>query len=391
MSTYSYGISFPTRLLFGEGQFTRIGIEAAKLGQNAFVMIDPFLKGSPVEAALDQSLKTAKIAATKWYDIVPNPRAKTCDKAAALAKEQASDFIIAVGGGSTIDAAKAVALVVVHGENSWDYTARAGTDFLQPTTPGLPLIAVSTAAGTGAEVTPFAVLSNQERKLKATIINEVCYPSVAIVDPSLHVSKPAPLTASTGVDTFLHAFEGYIGKNANGWSDTFSLRAIELFAQNIRTACAEPQNMAARTKMAESCYLAGITLASIGVGIPHALGQALGALKDTPHGASCAACAVPTIRWTLPDASERMARVATMFDTNLVGMDTKAQAEKLPDLLTKLFVDIGLDASFGSLGLTMGEADKLVDVAFTNYGQDINCSIKDADRDAIMNIVKNSL
>jgi len=386
-----YNVSFPSQLKFGAGSFGETGLSAAALGSNAFVMLDPFLKGSALEDRLDEQLKTTKVRATKWYDIVPNPRAATCDAAAAEAINQQCDLVIAIGGGSTIDAAKAVALVAVHGGTAWDYTARSDAACLAPTTPGLPLVAVSTAAGTGAEVTPFAVLSNQGLKLKATIINPVCYPDVAIVDPSLHVTKPRALTASTGVDTFLHAFEGYIGNRANGWTDTFALRAIELFAQNIRTACNDGVNLEARTRMAESCYLAGIALANIGVGIPHAIGQALGALKDTPHGESCAACAISTIQWTHPAAEERLARVATILDPSLARFDTSSQAETLPDALSGIFTDIGLTSTFGSLGLQKTEVDRLVDIAFANYGQDIACSVKEADRYSIRSIVIDSL
>jgi alcohol dehydrogenase class IV len=386
-----YNVEMPTRIIFGDGVFGEVGVYVSRLGANAFVMLDPFLKSSPVEDRLVAQLQAKAIRHTIWYDIVANPRAQTCDRAAALAKEKGCDSIVAVGGGSAIDAAKAVALVAVHGGNSWDYTTRAGADVRAASAPGLPLLAVPTTAGTGSEVTPFAVLSNRDLKLKAAIINRVCFPAYALIDPTLHLTKPRNLTASTGIDTFNHAFEGFIGNQANTWSDLFAVRAMELVAQNLRKACTEGRNLGARRRMAEACYLAGMTLANVGVGIPHALGQALGALKDTPHGESCAACVIPTISWTLPDCQEKLAQVATIFDPGLAESRKDRSAAMLPALLRNFFNDIGLKSSFKSLGLDLSEVDQLVAIAFTNYGQDIACSAKPADSADIRRIVMDCL
>ena len=385
-----YVAEVPTRIVFGDGIFAEVGLYASQLGANAFVMLDPFLKSSPLEASLVAQLQAKAIRHTMFYDIVPNPRAQTCDRAAALAKEKRCDFIVAVGGGSAIDAAKAVALVAVHGGESWDYTARAGADVRSPSTPGLPLLAVPTTAGTGSEVTPFAVLSNRNLKLKASIINRVCFPTYALIDPTLHLTKPRNLTASTGIDTFLHAFEGFVGNRANTFTDLFAVKAMELVAQNLREACTEGLNLGYRRRMAEASYLAGIALANIGVGIPHALGQALAALKDTAHGESCAACLIPTISWTLPDCVEKLAQVSTIFDPGLAESPKDRSAAMLPSLLRNFFDDIGLKSSFKSLGLDLSEVDQLVELAFTNNGQDIACSVKPATPADIRRIVLDS-
>ena len=386
-----YVVDLPTRLSFGVGAFDAVGAEVGRFGRRAFVMLDPFLKGSPLEERMGRQLAEAGVKASKWYDIVPNPRAASCDAAAAEAVRSGCDVVLAVGGGSTIDAAKAVALVAVHGGEAWDYTTRAGVEHRDPKLPGLPIVAVPTSAGTGAEVTPFAVLSRPDLKLKATIKNPGCAPVVAIVDPALHVSKPPHLTASTGVDTFLHAFEGFLGSQSNGWTETVGLRAMQLFAIHIRTACREGSNLAARAGMAEACYLAGLSLASIGVGIPHSLGQALGALKDAPHGEACAAFLVPTVRWTLPAGAEKLALVATIFDNGLRSHSVGQQAEALPALLDKLLSDIGLTSGAGTLGLSPSEVGDLVDVAFANYWRGIERWIRPGYRSDILELAKASL
>ena len=386
-----YVIDLPTRLSFGVGTFDAVGAEVARFGRRAFVLLDPFLKGSPLEDRLDRHLSSAVVTATKWYDIVPNPRATTCDAAAARAVASGCDVVIAVGGGSCIDTAKAVALVAVHGGAAWDYTARAGVEHRDPKTPGLPIIAIPTSAGTGAEVTPFAVLSRPDLKLKATIKNPGCAPALALVDPTLHISKPPRLTAGTGVDTFLHAFEGYLGSQSNGWTETVGLRAMQLFATHIRTACRYGSDLAARTGMAEACYLAGLSLASIGVGVPHSLGQALGALKDVPHGEACAAFLVPTVRWTLPAGEEKLAVVARIFENSLSTLPVERQAEALPALLDDLLTNIGLPPGARELGLSASEVGDLVDVAFANYWRGIERWIKPGNRAEMLELVRASL
>ncbi|MFB2551931.1 iron-containing alcohol dehydrogenase family protein [Ensifer soli] len=365
----TYQITLPTKVFFGPGERRRLSEEAGRIGGRAFVMVDPFLKETPVERGVLASLSQAGVSASLWHDIVPNPRAGTCDRAAAELVEAGATMIVALGGGSTMDAAKAVALVAANGGTSWDYTARAGAQVRQPERRGIPLIAIPTNAGTGAEITPFAVLSHPDLHLKATIIHPFCFPDVALIDPDLHRTKPRRLTASTGVDTFLHAFEGYIGTRPSGWTDLFSLRAMELTAEWLPRACDDGADIEARTRMAEACYMAGITLGAIGVGIPHALGQALGALKDTPHGESCAAFLVETVRWTHPVAADRLATVAGFFG----GGD-------LAGRLSGFFDRIGLDARLSRLGLARDETGRLLDIAEANYGFDIACSRKPAGR-----------
>lgn len=383
----TYQIALPTRVRFGPGSITALSQEAAGLGQRAFLIVDPFLKGSSLENAIVDDLAAVGVQTLPWHDIVPNPRAATCDAAAARALQWQADIVIAIGGGSTIDAAKAVSLAVTNGGPVWDFTTRTDAAVRQPEQRGLPLIAVPTNAGTGAEITPFAVLSNPDLRLKATIIHPFCYPDVALVDPALHLSKPPRLTASTGIDTFLHAFEGFIGTRPNSWTDLFSIRALELVADHLPAACADPSNIEARIRMAEACYMAGVTLGNIGVGIPHALGQALGALKDTPHGESCAAFLVSTVHWTLPQAEERLARVASIFRPDLASLAQSRQAEALPEVLEAFFASVGLSGGLGTLGLEPGEVEALVDVAMKNYGQDVACSLRPAGPDDLRSIV----
>jgi len=387
----AFDIDFPVEVHLGQGTFGQVGQRAAKFGKTALVVMDPFYEGSTIAAALLQTLTDSGVRTLEWYDVVPNPRFQTCDKAAAIARTEGCDLIVGLGGGSALDTAKAVSLVAVHGGSSWEYTSRKDAEVRHPTEPGLPMILIPTTAGTGSEVTPFAVLSDRERGLKATIVNkDAAWPKVAIVDPVLHLTKPESLTASTGVDTFLHAFEGYIGRHATPWTDHLGEAGMRLFFENIEKACKNGSDIEARSNMALSCCYSGMSLSSIGISIPHSLGQALGAMKDTPHGESCAACSIPVIEWSLPFCEDRFARVAEIMDPALKGTKSE-KAAKFPEMLRSLYDRVGLTQTFGSLGLTDTEVETLADIAYRNYGSELTCSVKEPSRDEVVQLIRASL
>ena len=386
-----FDIDFPVEVLFGQGAFEQAGERVSKIGSKAFVIMDPFYQGTSTAQAILDSLASVGVMTLEWYDVVPNPRFQTCDLAAEVAKTNNCDVIVGLGGGSALDTAKAVSLVAKYGGSSWEYTSRKDADVREPTEPGIPMVLIPTTAGTGSEVTPYSVLSDRERGLKATIVNkDAAWPTVAIVDPTLHLSKPAGLTASTGVDTFLHAFEGYIGCHATPWTDMLGEAGMKLFFQSIEAACLNGRDMNARRDMALACCYSGMSLASIGISIPHSLGQALGAMKDTPHGESCAACCIPVIEWSLPFCEERFAKVVELMDPTVTGA-TASKAASLPDLLKGLYEKIGLTHTFGTLGLAENEIETLADIAYRNYGYELTCSVREPSREDVVQLIRASL
>lgn len=384
----SFQYQFPTQLRVGNGKRKELGALAATYGTKAFAVFDPFLNNSTVQKEMLDDLRQNGIESVVFSEIIPNPRNTSIDYGAELCRSTGCQLVIAVGGGSAIDTAKAIALTAALGGNCWNYTERQGEPVTRPDRPGLPLIAIPTTAGTGTEATQFAVINNPEQVRKCTIITPLIYPCVSIIDPELMISIPPQLTALTGIDTFAHAFEAYICKGQNEFSDALALYAMELFAKSIRRAVQDGSDLEARGMMAMSCALAGAAFSNAGVCLPHAMGQPLSAFTDAPHGGTLAACIPQVIEWTIPYAEERLARVAEILDADAVSGKTQAQkAAALPELMDKLYADLDVHVSFSGYGLKEEDVDAFVDLCFTAYKQDMEAHPKPVTRQDVYDLV----
>lgn len=384
----SFQYQFPTQLRVGNGKRKELGALAATYGTKTFAVFDPFLNDSTVQKEMLDNLSENGIESVVFSEIVPNPRNTSIDRGAELCRSAGCQLVIAVGGGSAIDTAKAIALTAALGGNCWDYTERQGEPVTRPDRPGLPLIAIPTTAGTGTEATQFAVINNPEQVRKCTIITPLIYPCVSIIDPELMISIPPQLTALTGIDTFAHAFEAYICKGQNEFSDALALYAMELFAKSIRSAVQDGSDLEARGMMAMSCALAGAAFSNAGVCLPHAMGQPLSAFTDAPHGGTLAACIPQVIEWTIPYAEERLARVAEILDADAVSGKTQAQkAAALPELMDKLYADLDVHVSFSGYGLKEEDVDVFVNLCFTAYKQDMDAHPKPVTRQDVYDLV----
>lgn len=385
----NFNFSFPTAIKFGVGRSKEIGETTAQHGKTAFVVMDPFLKGSKTAAEILEDLHANGVKTVEYYEVVPNPRNTSIDAGAALCVEKKCDVVVVIGGGSAIDTAKAIALVAKHGGNCWEYTERQNEEVKRPATPGLPIIVSPTTAGTGSEATCGAVINNPSLKRKCTIINHVIYPTVSIIDPELMVSVPAQITALTGIDTFAHAFEAYICANATAISDMLALSSIEFFAGSIRQAVKNGSDLEARSKMAMACSLGGAAIFNAGVCLPHAIGQPLSAYTDAPHGGTLAACIPQVIEWTIPCAQDRFAKVASILDPKATaGLSEKDSAAKLPAIMKQLYNDLGVDVSFSGYGLKKADLNDFVDLCFTAFKQDIDIHPKKCSRADVLEVVE---
>lgn len=373
----------------GEGRLKELGKVSAKFGKNIFLVYDPFLNGSDTLNSIKETLKKENLAIIEFNDIEPNPRNTAIDAGKESCVHAGCDVVVVIGGGSAIDSAKAIALTATNGGNCWEYTERAGEEVTRPTTKGLPLVVVPTTAGTGTEATSFAVINNPAEKRKCTIITPLIYPDISLIDPDIMKTIPPMITALTGIDTFAHAVESYISVNATPISEMLSLYAIELFATSIRTAVNDGQNAEARSKMALACSLAGAAIGMAGVTLPHALGQPLGALTDAPHGGTLAACFPQIIEWTLPNEADKLGKVAGLLDPSLpADMSVLEKAQELPRILRELYTDLGVDVSFGKYGLKEDEIEKLADLCFVGFLQDINAHPKDVSREDVIELIQ---
>ena len=373
----------PTEIICGSGVLDKLTDITKGFGNKCLFVMDPFFKDSKLEKRIISLLADKQVVT--YANVSPNPRTNDIDEGA---KQDNIDFIVALGGGSAIDTAKAINVVYTNGGSSWEYTKGLNRVMKDITKPLLPLIAIPTTAGTGTETTRYSVITNSDTHEKATIKTDLIFPTKSLVDPELMFSVPRKTTALTGIDAFAHNFEAYIGSKANDFSEMSSLKGIELFAKSIRKACEDGNDEEARNNMALCSTLGGLSITHSATTLPHGIGQALSGIADAPHGGSIAVCMAEVIRWTLPEAKDKMARVACIFDESLKDKTVDEQAYALPDILDNLFNEIiGTKLTMKDYGLTPDRVEDVVNMAMTNYNGDISRHPKVATKQDLIDII----
>ncbi|NLD46910.1 MAG: iron-containing alcohol dehydrogenase [Clostridiaceae bacterium] len=282
----AFDFDIPTRAIFGAGRLNDLHAEKMP-GKKAMIIV---YKGmSPKEneylARTEEQLHLAGVETVVFGKIEANPEKKTIEEGAAFAKENQCDFLVALGGGSVIDGAKAIAVTAVYDGDLWDFAGQ-GTGKAIPITKALPIIAIATTAGTGSETDAGAVITKAETNEKMGIVGYDMFPVLAVIDPELMCSIPPKLTALTGFDALFHSVEGYISTVPNYMSDMFALTAIENVSHNLVRAVKDGNDLEARERVAFASYLSGIEMCIGGVSSQHGLEHALsGYYPQIPHGA----------------------------------------------------------------------------------------------------------
>ena len=367
-------IRFPTQVEYGSGMLGRIGEFTASYGKRAYCLFDPFFRGSEAAATVMDALHAVGIETYDSYEVHPNPRAGDIDKQAAECMEQKCDFVVAMGGGGTLDIGKAVAFLVTNGRSAWDYTVKENQFYHSITIPPLPFVAVPTTAGTGSAATIYSVVNNPDIQRKCTIRSFELYPRLAIVDPELMLNIPPLLTALTGIDTFAHAFESYTNKNAIAFSKMLAMESMRLFAENIVECVENGKNAEARGSMAIASLLGGLAISHSPTTLPHIIGQCLSGWVDAPHGGSLAVCLSQVIRWTLPNGQTEFAQIARVIAPELAAASDAEAAEALPEIIDKLFVRImgNQRVTMKTYGMDENRADEFAEFIFHNYQKDMS-------------------
>lgn len=360
-------IRAPRELVFGSGQRHSLGRIANKLGSRALVVTDARLAADAEFAATIEQLEKAGLAVRVDDTTLPDVPVDSAAASAAAARDFAPDVVVGIGGGSCLDMAKCLAVLLTHGGRPQDYYGEYNVPG-----PVMPIIALPTTAGTGSEVTPVAVLSDAERSLKVGISSPHIIPTASICDPDLTLTCPPGLTAVAGADALTHAIEAFtairrdpvagiaqervfIGKNA--FSDHFALRAISLLWQGLEAAYKDGSNTRAREKVMMGATFAGLAFGVAGTAAAHAIQYPVGALTHTAHGAGVA-CLMPYVmRWNAPQISGELAEIAGA--TGLDGAD-----EVIP-AVAALFSRLGIAPTLRELGL---EEDRLDWVAEQSCG-----------------------
>ena len=323
----------------GAGCISEIVGEAQRRAfKKAFVCSDPDLVKCGVTKKVLDVLDGAKLKYTLYSDIKPNPTIQNVQSGVAACKKSGADYIIAVGGGSSMDTAKAIGIIMTNPE----YADVRSLEGVAPTkNPCLPIIAVPTTAGTAAEVTINYVITDVEKKRKFVCVDVHDIPVVAVVDSDLMSSMPKGLAAATGMDALTHAIEGYITKAAWEMTDMFHLKAIEIIASNLRGAV--NKDKAAMENMALGQYVAGMGFSNVGLGIVHSMAHALGAVYDTPHGVANAIL-LPTVMAYNADATgEKYRDIARAMGVKGTEGMTEAEYRKAAcDAVAQLSRDVGI-------------------------------------------------
>ena len=346
MRNFVYSMS--TKVVFGVGKRSEIGEEAKQLGRKAFLVTGrKAMKKLGVTENIVKKLNPSGVDAVVYDKVEANPSQETVQEGAELAKKENCDLVIALGGGSAMDAAKGIATVAVFGGKVWNYI---GEDKIPGLT--LPLIAIPTTAGTGSEVTPYSVLSDKEKKLKEAIVSPHIFPRVAIVDPELMTSAPPFVVASTGMDTLSHAIEAYISNFAQPISDMWALNSIRLCAKNLRVAALNPKNLEAQCGMSLASTLAGVAIANADTVAVHVLGEAVGAYHNIAHGAAIGILLPYVMEYNLCSNLSKFAKIAKAMGESVDSLSERDAASKAVDAIRQLITDIPLPTRLKEFGVT---------------------------------------
>ena len=327
----------------GAGAIAEIPGEIQRRGyKKVFVCTDPDLVKFGVAAKVTDLLDETGIAYSVYSDIKPNPTIQNVTDGVKAFKAAEADSIVTIGGGSAMDTAKAIGVIITNPEFA-DVRSLEG---VAPTkNHAVFTIAVPTTAGTAAEVTINYVITDVEKVRKFVCVDTNDAPEVAVVDPEMMATMPAGLTASTGMDALTHAIEGYTTKGAWEMSDMFHLKAIELISKNLRDAVAEAKSGvpgSGREGMALAQYIAGMGFSNVGLGVDHSMAHTLSAHFDTPHGVACAMLLPIAMEFNKPVVTERLAKVAVAMGVDITGMSTEEAADAAIAAVKQLSVDVNI-------------------------------------------------
>ena len=346
----SFSNFLPVKIIFGTGEFKKLEEISRRMGKKGFIVAS---SGSSTKWIIEKAVDMLNRAGVQYYlydSITPNPSDEIIDAGAEAFRSCGADFVIGIGGGSSMDSAKAIAAVA--GENIGIWDVFEGKDLKKKP---VPSIMIPTTAGTGSEVTRYIVVSKKKVKRKEGFARDEFYPEISILDPDLTESLPSRLTAETGMDALSHALEAYTSSCANPVIDIYAEKAIELISENLIEAVYNSSNIAARSNMLLANTLAGMAITNADTSLAHVIGEAVGAVHDTSHGLSVAMALPGVMEFNCQTNIDKFAKIARCFNKNLKEVDNAEAAEAAPGLIRKLIKNSGLPEGLESIGLKYNE------------------------------------
>ncbi len=347
---------------FGQGSVSVIPEELSRRGfQKALVVTDPDLIRFKVAQKVFDVLDAAKVSYEVFSEVKANPTIHNVQSGLAAMKSSGADCLIAIGGGSAMDTAKAIGIIT----NNPEFSDVRSLEGVAPTKkPSVPIIAVPTTAGTAAEVTINYVITDEENRRKFVCVDPHDIPIMAVIDSDMMSTMPMGLTASTGMDALTHAIEGYITKGAWTLSDMFEIKAIELIAQSLRDAVHQGDNQSRET-MGLAQYVAGMAFSNVGLGLVHGMAHPLGAFYDTPHGVANALLLPYVMEFNAPATGEKYRDIARAMGVQ--GTETMSEAEyrkAAVDAVRQLALDVDIPQHLSEIGVKEEDLPALAASAF---------------------------
>lgn len=386
----SFDTYFPTKLIFGEGTVQRLGETARAYGRKAMIVTtgNDMRDFGILEKALN-SMHRAGVSCEVFSDVEQNPKDYNVDRGVSIYKETGCEMTVGLGGGSAMDAAKAIAMIARNGGVVMDYMPgqpRYGEELTETE----PCICVTTTAGTGSEATYFAVVTNTTTHEKPGLGCPCMMPVASIIDPGLMLSVPRRVTAQTGVDVFFHAMEAYLSTVSTPYTEMISLEAMRIVAEYLPKVLENPGDREARSQMAWANTLGGIAIVFAATCGLHAMGHSISGVTDIPHGRALSIAAVAFMEYTCEADFPRYARVARILGADPALSDEEA-ARQSPALMRQFLEDAGMETRLSSLGVREDQIDQIADVAASSMAYCMSVTLRPLNRDDIAAILRSSL
>lgn len=351
----SYKFFMPAISLMGADCLKDAGDQVGELGfKKALIVTDKVLGQIGIVKKVTDVLDNKNIEYAIYDETKPNPTVKNVNDGLALLKEKECDFVISLGGGSAHDCAKGIALLATNGGEIKDYE---GVD--KSKKPQLPMVGINTTAGTGSEMTLFAIITDEERHIKMALVDKHLTPIIAVNDPMLMLAMPKSLTAATGMDALTHAVEAYVSTSATPITDACAEKAIELISNYLVNAVENGQDVEARDMMAYAEYLAGMAFNNASLGYVHAMAHQLGGFYNLPHGV-CNAILLPHVQeYNKATSASRLAKIAKIMGGNIEGLTDEQGADLCIDMIKSLSQTVGIPEGLGVLGVKESDFETL--------------------------------
>lgn len=356
-----FSFKMPARIVFGEGKALELSGLARFLlppGENRLLLVTgPRVSRDAYFGKIVQALEDEGFVCTVYADTMPEPSVDAVDRAAETVRACGAKLLIAVGGGSPIDCAKAMALLATNEGSIRDYLfGGSRTIDSEP----LPLIAVPTTAGSGSEVTAATVIDDTEKGVKLSVTHDGLIPRYAVIDPLMHLGMPPAVTAATGMDALTHAIEAYVSLNASPLSDIYAEKCISLVGKWLRTAVGDGQNREARGGMALAAVLGAAAFLNGGLGAVHGVSQSLGGVAHVSHGATNAVMLPVVMQRNLAGCPHKFARIARLLGERTEGLSERDAAEYAVKAVRTLSADVGIPRSLSDMGVRRDMFEEVV-------------------------------